>query len=249
MFKLVLSNVDLLKDTVPIIAEIIDEGMFTISNNGMSLVSPDRSMISVVDFKLLSSAFDEFKVEQDTSVGLNMASFATVLKRIKSTDKLIIEHGGKENKLRLTAVGNGTRKFELPLLDVKSERPPIDQLTFAGKVEMDSVIMDDGISDAAVIGDSVIIEASNDLFKMYSTDEMSSVELQMKKSDQGLLKLKADGAIKSQYSLEYLKKMIKASRIAKQMVLEFGTDYPLRMSFQVIDKLSLSFILAPRVQD
>ena len=59
----------------------------------------------------------------------------------------------------------------------------------------------------------------------------------------------ADNQLKSQYSLEYLKKMIKASRLSKHLVLEFGNDYPMRMSFQVIDKLSLSFVLAPRVQD
>jgi hypothetical protein len=32
------------------------------------------------------------------------------------------------------------------------------------------------------------------------------------------------------------------------MVLEFGNDYPLRLGFKSIDKMQLSFILAPRVE-
>ena len=48
MFKITLSNVGLLTQSIPIIAEIIDEGVFKIDSNGISLVSPDRAMISVI---------------------------------------------------------------------------------------------------------------------------------------------------------------------------------------------------------
>ena len=57
-----LSNVDLLRNSIPIISEIIDEGVFKVDSNGLSLLSPDRSMIAVVNFQLLASAFDDFKV-------------------------------------------------------------------------------------------------------------------------------------------------------------------------------------------
>ena len=59
MFKMVLSNTNLLKNSIPIIAEIIDEGVFKISHNGLSLLSPDRTMVSVVDLHIPSSAFEE----------------------------------------------------------------------------------------------------------------------------------------------------------------------------------------------
>ena len=71
----------------------------------------------------------------------------------------------------------------------------------------------------------------------------------MKKGAQSLLDLKADKPIRSQYPLDYLKKMIRAGKLSKQMVLEFGNDYPIRLTFKAIDKLNLSFILAPRVTE
>ena len=67
--------------------------------------------------------------------------------------------------------------------------------------------------------------------------------------NKGLLKLESSQAAKAQYPLEYLKKMIKANKLSKQLVLEFGTDYHMRMSFKSIDKMQLSFILAPRVSE
>ena len=53
----------------------------------------------------------------------------------------------------------------------------------------------------------------------------------------------------SKYSIEYLKKISKASKLADVVSLEFANDYPLRAEYKLLDKLRLSFILAPRVSN
>ncbi len=238
MFKAVLSDVDLLKNSIPIISEIIDEGLFRVDQNGISLLSPDRAMVAVIDFKILSTAFDEFKAQGEDLLGLNMANLAAVIKRVKS--------GG--NTLKITIKGAGIRTFEVPLLDVKTEKPPVDKLAFSSKIELESSIVEEGISDADIIGDSVVLEANPSSFKMSAKGDVSSAYLELTKQDKGLLDLKVTANVRAQYPLEYLKKMIKAGKISEQMVLEFGNDYPLRMGFKSIDKMQLSFILAPRVE-
>ena len=248
-FKATLSDVDMLKNSIPIIAEIIDEGTFKVAKDGITLLSPDRTMVSVTDLRILSSAFDEYNVEAEESLGLNMANFAALLKRLKSGDKLTLESTGKSNRLKMTVRGNGVRTFEIPLIDVKMEKPPVDQLQFGTKVELDSSIIEEGIADAEIIGDSVVLEAGPDSFRMHAKGDVSSAQLELAKDDKSLVKLESKEAAKAQYPLEYLKKMIKASKLAKQLSLEFGTDYPMRLSFKALDKMSLKFILAPRVSE
>jgi proliferating cell nuclear antigen len=248
MFKAVLSDVDVLKNSIPIISEIIDEGLFRVDQNGISMLSPDRAMVAVIDFKILSTAFDEFKVQGEDYLGLNMSSFAAVIKRAKTGDKIEIarEEGG--NSLRITIKGNGIRTFEVPLLDTKTEKPPVDKLAFTSRVELESRIVEEGISDADIITDSLFMEADPTKFKMSAKGDVSSSHLEVTKQDKGLLDIKATSNVKAQYPLDYLKKMIKASKLSEQMVLEFGSNYPLRMGFKSIDKVQLSFILAPRVE-
>jgi proliferating cell nuclear antigen len=249
MFKIVLSDVDLLRNTIPIIAEIIDEGVFKVDKNGISLLAPDRTMVSVVDFRLPATAFEKYNVEAEASLGLNLANLVNVIKRIKGQDHVTLELAKDNTRLKVTVEGNGRRVFEIPLLDIKDEKPPIDQLTFPGRIELESSIMEDGIADAEIVGDSVIFEASPEIFRIYSRGDVSSAELEMNKKDAGMLKLHATGNIKARYPLEYLKKMVKASRLSKQTVLEFGNDYPMRLEFKAVDKAHLSFILAPRVEE
>ena len=248
MFKMVLSDVDLLKNSIPIISEIIDEGILRVDQNGISMLSPDRAMVAVIDLKILSTAFDEFKAQGEDYLGVNMANLAAVIKRVKSGDKIILERQEGGNSLKITIKGNGVRVFEVPLLDIKSEKPPVDKLSFTTKIELESDIVDEGISDADIIGDSIVMEASPSMFKMSAKGDVSSAHLEVTKQDKGLLDLKATGSVRAQYPLDYLKKMIKAGKISEQMVLEFGNDYPLRLGFKSIDKMQLSFILAPRVE-
>jgi DNA polymerase III sliding clamp (beta) subunit (PCNA family) len=106
-----------------------------------------------------------------------------------------------------------------------------------------------GVADAEVIGDSVILEADAEGFTMKAKGDVRSSNFELKKNDKGLLKLETKKALKAQYPLEYLKKMVKAGKVAKHVTLDFSSDYPLRLTFKSIDKMSLSFILAPRVSE
>ncbi|MCD6590878.1 MAG: proliferating cell nuclear antigen (pcna) [Candidatus Aenigmarchaeota archaeon] len=249
MFKITLNNPDLLKNTVPIIAEIIDEGVFKVDSNGISLVSPDRSMIAVVDFRLLASAFDEFNVIGEERIGLNLSNFVAVIKRIGSNEKVILRKEDNSNTLEITIEGKGKRTFEIPLLNVSVEKPPLDQLEFKGGVEVDANVLEEGISDADIVDDSVVFETSPELFKMWAKGDISSVQLELKKGENGLHKIEADGQIRARYPLEYLKKMIKAAKLANKVHIKYATDYPMKMEFKDMDKMNISFILAPRVEE
>ncbi len=241
--KVILANADVLKNSIGIISEIIDEAVFTFDANGMSLLSPDRNMVAVVDFRLLSAAFEEYKVDTEVKIGLNLPNLVSILKRVKANEKITLSM--PKNKLEMLVEGSGKRKFEIPILDIKRDKPPIEQLAFPGKIDLESSVLEDSIEDANIIGDSAIFEADPNNFKISSKSDTSLWELTMQKGEQGLLSLDIKENLKSRYQLEYLKKMAKACKISKQVTIEFGNDYPLRLSFKEIDKVNLNFILAP----
>ena len=69
----------------------------------------------------------------------------------------------------------------------------------------------------------------------------------MKSTDETKIVCDNKDKIKSKYSIEYLKKMIAASKVSSTVKVQFNKDYPLKMEFLDLDKVMLSFILAPRV--
>ena len=78
---------------------------------------------------------------------------------------------------------------------------------------------------------------------------MSKANVEIKADDDTNISIEGDDKIKAKYSVEYLKKMMDASKLCDNMVIQFNKDYPLMVDYTVVDKLQLRFILAPRVEN
>lgn len=248
MFKASMTDSSLLRDSISTIGELIDEGIFKVNKNGLALIAADRAMVAVIDFKLPATIFDKFEVDKEQNIAVNMTNLVSVLKRIGANEKLEMEL--KDNKLEITMKNSSTRKFTVPLLDISQEEiPPINQLDFKAKAKLKADVLKSGIEDADIVGDSVVFEAMKDKFSMRAAGDISSTQLTLEKGNDALLDLKVDGIIAARYPLDYLKKMIKASKLADQINLRWSKDYPMRMDFTSVDKVSLGFILAPRVSE
>ena len=53
----------------------------------------------------------------------------------------------------------------------------------------------------------------------------------MEKGNDALLSLNVKESVDSRYSLEYLKKMIKGSKISDKAQLSIGKDFPMKLEF------------------
>lgn len=246
MFKATISDVSLLRDSIDTISQIIGEGVFKLTKDGISLVATDRAMVAVVDFELKKSAFDEYVCDEETSIGVNIENLLQILRRAKSTDKITLELA--DNKLKIEMKGEGTRKFSMPLLDISAgEIPEVNQLEFPTKMKIKTSVIEEGINDADIISDSIVFETDGKIFTMKTEGDSSSVESIVEK-DNGLIEISGSES-RSRYALEYLKKMVKAGKISEIATLNLGKDFPLKITFTKPDKVSMSFVLAPRVED
>ncbi len=248
MFKATISDANLLKDSISTIGELIDEGIFKVNKNGLSLVAADRAMVAVVEFKLPPTAFEQFEVQDEKLIPVNVTNFVSILKRATGDDKISMEL--KDNKLDIVMKGSSTRKFTVPLLDIsQDEIPPIDQLDFKVKAKLKADVLKNGIDDAEVVSDSVVFEANKELFNIKASGDVSSTELTLKKDEESLLDLQTKESARARYPIDYLKKMMKASKLADEVTAMWSKDYPMKLSFKDLDKVEINFILAPRVQE
>ncbi len=248
MFKATISDIGLLKDPMVSISELIDEGNFRLTKEGIKFTAADRAMVSVADYFLSSSAFDSYDIDEDHTMGLNILNFLSVIKRAGAKDKVTFELDGA--KLKVVIDGASRRMFSVPILNLGDEDiPPISQLDFKSKVVIKSDVVNNGIDDADIIGDSVIMCIGPEKFSMMSEDDVKRTELEMDKGNESMIEIVAPSEMRSKYALDYLRKMMKGSKMSDIVTLQHGTDYPMKIEFAVGDKSKLSYILAPRVTE
>jgi len=234
-----LENPGLFSRVIEIISELVTEVRIKINDDSLSITAMDPANVSMVNFVLPKNFFSRFEADQEV-LGINLENLKRILKRSGPGSSLVMEK--KENTLSIQIQDRIKRNFSLSLIDVETEEKEMPNLEFSSIVELGSQDFVDSVEDCLVVSDACsfiikegkfIIEAHglNSAMSEFSGDEA---------------KIQAEEC-KSRYSLEYLQKFIKASKLSEKTTLRFANDHPLRMDIKK-DFMQISFLLAPRVE-
>jgi proliferating cell nuclear antigen len=252
LFKVTLQDISLLRDSLDAVSSMITEATFEVSKDGLKLVAMDPASVAMVVLKILPSAFLEYSCKEESRMTISLGNLVTILKRARGNDQIVFEL--TENKLKVLMKGDFKRTFVIPLIDSTATVQKVPELTFKSKVILSADALKDGIKDAQMISDCVILEANPLSFMIKSFGDTSETDMVLTKDSPSLNTLsiagetsEANKTIKSKYSIDYIDKMLKGMRVADSITLQFSSDYPMKLDYTVVDKLQLSFILAPRV--
>lgn len=247
--KLVLAEPKYLKDSIAVISELVTDVNLKVDKDKLELIATDPANVAMVNFKLLSSAFTEYSIDNPTQFAINLDSLKQVLRRAKPIDTVEIGLDNENNKLRVTLKGDSKRTFNIALLQSENEEQKLPKLNFPLTILTKTSYLDEAIEDVGVIGESVSLITDKKGFIITSEGTTSNAKVEIPSDDSTKISINTENKVKSKYSIEYLKKMIKASKLAEDVSIQFAEDYPLKLDYLIKDKLAISFILAPRVNN
>ena len=242
--KVVLQDVEIFKNAIDTISSFITEGTFKFEKDGINLMAMDPSSVAMLILKLLPSMFLEYNVNSE-SITIPIQELTKVVKRCRSSERLTFEEN--QNKFVVTIEGDYKRKFYLPIIEPNESVTKAPELKFNSIIKVDSSVIENGVKDAEMVADNVILYANKEQFKMSAEGTNSNAELVVDKNSPSLISIDSKEESKAKYSIDYLDRILKATKISKQIEIKFSTNYPLEMDFIKKDKLKLTFILAPRV--
>ena len=246
--KLTLAEPKYLKESITIISELVNEARFKVSKEAIELVAMDPANVAMVIFKLLSSSFTEYDVKKDVEIAINLNNLKQIMRRAKPNDMLTLELD-PDNKLKIILKGDNIRTFNLPIIEIDEKEQKIPDLKFPVNINIPSSVLNEAVEDVDVVAESVTFLAEPKKFTISAEGDLSQAKIEMKEGDNVKINTEGDVKVKAKYSVEYLKKMISGSKIADEVSIYFGNDYPLKIEYKTIVKVMLSFILAPRVEN
>lgn len=245
--KLVLTDPKYFKDSITIISDLVTEAKFKATPEGLELVAMDPANVAMVIYRLLSSSFTQYKLEQPEELAINLNNLKQVLRRIKSDDILTLET--EENKLKILLKSNTSRSFSIPIIELDDKEQKIPELTFPIAIEFDAAVFNESIEDVSIVAESVTFLAEKKGFNIKAEGDLSKAFIEIKPDENTIINTESIDKFKAKYSIEYLKKMISGAKLTDKVTIYFNNDYPLKIEYKEVDKLMLSFILAPRVDN
>jgi len=247
MFNLKLDESRVLSNTVAIISDFITEATFSITKQGVRLTAMDPANISMVVLDILPSAFTSYKVDGSEEVTINLDNLKQALRRVKPTEPISLTI--ESNRLVLTIFSKSIKKFQIPMLEKETKEKQAPTLEFNAKIELDAKEFRDFVDDASVAGDALTFSADSDKLRLSAGDAGSRVNIELASGSDALVSMDVKESVTSIYSVDYLKKMAKAAVLSDTVLFQLSSDYPLRIDFKSINKLQMSFILAPRIEN
>jgi len=235
-----LDNPKILSDVIGVISELVTEVKLRFDDKGMSIIAIDPANVALVSFKLPKESFSEYRSSSEM-LGINLDNLKAVLRRTRPGSILVME--SQESIIKLDIIDKIKRSFLLALIEIESEDKTIPSLEFLSQIQMNPQDLVDAVEDCLIVSDSCSFIAEPDKFVIEASG-LNSARAEFSSDEVKII----SGKSKAKYSLEYLQKFTKASKVADKIFVNFSTDHPIKLEFKRED-LELSFILAPRVEN
>lgn len=241
MFKAELSNANVLKTSFDAISSIVDEVQIQTDSEGFRLDALDRSHITFVHLELKASLFDEFVCDEPEKINIDTDELMKVLKRSKSDDRVLMSLD--EGNFILTFEGEARRTFKIRLIDIEYESPTPPQLNHPTNIEVPFSLLKDSIQDMDIFSDKIALKVDSDKFIASAEGEFGNANIEYLHGE------KIDETVKSIFSLEKIREMLKADKFSEFAVISLGNDMPLNLTLRMVSEDGeLSFLLAPRIE-
>ncbi|MEK6851187.1 MAG: proliferating cell nuclear antigen (pcna), partial [Candidatus Thermoplasmatota archaeon] len=235
---------EILREVVDVVATLVDEAKVNLGKDGLSVKAVDPAHVAMVDLTLDRSAFEAYKAD-DVELGLDMDKMKEVLKLSRVGEVLAMEHEEDKNRL-VVHVGNITRRMSLVDTAGMSD-PKVPNLNLPAKIKVRTEELRQGIRASESVSDHIALVATPDGFELVSEGDTDSVNLKLPKDM--LDELVCKEKVRSLFPLDYFANMVKAIGTAPTVTMYMGSDYPVRMEFDIAGgKGQVKYLLAPRIE-
>lgn len=249
MIRALFHDAKLWRNVILALSTMVNESTFTFAPEGIRMRAMDPSRIGMVDFEMPSSSFEDYSCEAETKVGINLDQLSKLVKRAASGDKLELELKSDEGKLKIKFKGKTTRTFVMPLLDIGHEELPTPRVSFNVQAKLLADVVEETLKDAELISDHVKIQATSDELVFHASSDRGESITTFSKDSGALLEFNVKEPSRATYSLNYLMDMMKAAAAVDVMELQFSTNMPLTLIFDLPGGGKIQYWLAPRLEE
>ncbi|MFQ6050667.1 MAG: proliferating cell nuclear antigen (pcna) [Candidatus Hydrothermarchaeota archaeon] len=247
MFRIDINDIKTFRLVIDAISQIIDEGAFHITEEGIKVRAMDPPHVAMIMLDLHKEAFDKYEIDEERVIGLDLERLKTILRRAQPEDLLKIESDEKKNLFTLTFEGASRRSFTLPLLDMPESEFKVPNLEFDAFVEIRSEVLKNAINDARIVGDLLVFEVDSEKLSMRSWGDLGELDIELDRESEGLIDLDVKKNAKSMFNVDYLQNMMVPVPTTDTVKLSLGTDLPLELRFDIPNG-NITYLLAPRVE-
>lgn len=251
----------LLTNVIDITKAIFNEGHLLFRKDALIIQGIDPGRICLMIIQISKDDFEDYTYIQDLNLAVNFDDVKKVMDRSSGFENTTIKFNEHDKIIKFIMSGkNRSKTHNLKAIDLsldESVKPDrLDAVQMLAKWSMPLGYLNECIKDADIYSESIYITFdSNELiFKadgsigMFETtlskdDELFS-QYELIENEEGIRELQT-----AEFSLHYLKYLLKTSLVAENVSLSMISRIPLKFEVFFGSSSYVKYYLAPRVED
>ena len=230
------------------IGDIAEEAMFIVNDDGITFRGMDAAHVALLDVTFPKSSFH--LIETKTSFfGLKVDDLKKIFNTCGNSDvvELDIE---KEGLMRIKITGSLNMEFTLRLIDKTTTNAPIPKVNYKTKVALDSTVLSKILTNLQPISEYVSIDCNYDKIQFSGKGDVGDARIDIHKGNPELKNLETVETSSAVYSLDYMARIIRSiGKATNNVSLEYSTQNPIHMLFEMPSMVKVDYYLAPRVEN
>merc|ERR1711862_422320 len=213
---------------------------FDCSEKGVQVQSMDSSHVALVSLLLRESAFQDFKCDRPTSLGMNVDSLGKILKMCGPNDSL---KGRWQNDADTVSFqcesGDDDRisDFDLKLMQIESEHMEIPEQHYKVVARLPSAEFQKVCRDLKEFGETMQMKASKEGIKFSVQGDVGSGNVMLKPREaekaEDKVTLTVHEPVVATFALRYLVTFAKAAPLCGTVELGLAPDAPLLVKYDL----------------
>jgi len=236
----------ILKSVLNGLKVLVSEAKWRINEEGLQSRVADPSNVAMVVVEIPRDGMETLLIDEETVVGVDINRLSEIVKNVKEDS--LVELNVDDSTL---GVKIGSLRYKVSLIDPSAIRrePKTPTLDFPAKIVMSARQFKEAINFVSKISDEVSLVSDEKEFKIVAEGDVDSIMYRLDKYE--LIEFNGAEA-RSNFSVEYLMGFCKVvpkkeNTSNTTLTIYLGTDYPVRLDFDIGGKVKISYFLAPRI--
>jgi proliferating cell nuclear antigen len=231
------------------VGKFIEMGSLKVNDNGLVFKAMDPSRTALVEFIIPRESFDEFDVDGEHLLPLNIDDLSKILKTAERDDRLTIEWS--ESTITLTFIRREVpRMFTLPLqTGIEVEEIPELSLELKNSYKIGGSTLYEGITGIEHVGDVLKIEGHENKLSIKSVSDVGEAEIIFDIESGTLVEADVNSpGFNVAYGMEYFSYIKQPVKIAEFAIIRADSDMPCQLELQLSQGARMNYYVAPRVE-
>ncbi len=242
------TNIGEWKVILQAIGDVTDEAMFICNQDGVTFRGIDPAHVSLLDITFPASSFALYECSA-TFFGISVTDFRNILSSAANDDyvELAIE---SSHKMRISIKGRLEIIYDLKLVERTEVSTQIPKVEATSKISLSPSTLAKIMTDIERVSESVTISSIPERVQFLGSGDIGRAQVDLEKGNAELSLLEVVKDSHAVYSLEYLAKIIRnIGKASKNVNMEYGTQTPIRMLFEMPSMAKVDYYLAPRIEN